>query len=351
MNIASKLHDYLQEILASKSLSSLIPDETTRVGLGNVSRLGGGMSNLVYSFSLVCLKNDEKRRLSLILRTSRSKSETKILKEFEILSALNRLNFPAPKVYKYETSSPHFGEPFLIMERVEGEEFGSCLERVGEEEALKLAEDFAKTVVQLHRIDWQRLELSRIGSPRTSVEYAEMQVALVKHLSGYLGIERELRSVIEWLRANARLSPSKRYTLVHGDLGPDNVMVDREGRIVFVDWEGTEVGDPAADVGYAYHFLKMTPVWPPSKRGKLAEHFVSSYLRNSGQPLPNLEFYKIVTALRLALFLRLFRSPVFAFKVLKAQVILLPIFYFLFIRPFAGYLSNFLERRLPSWPK
>jgi hypothetical protein len=46
-----------------------------------------------------------------------------------------------------------------------------------------------------------------------------------------------------------------RTGLCHGDLNPNNVMVDREGRAVIVDWSDAYVGPVIADVCWSSHVL------------------------------------------------------------------------------------------------
>ncbi len=56
-----------------------------------------------------------------------------------------------------------------------------------------------------------------------------------------------MRALIERTRAN-------RYTLVHGDFSPKNVLV-HAGRLVLLDYEVIHWGDPAFDVGFSLTHL------------------------------------------------------------------------------------------------
>jgi hypothetical protein len=67
-------------------------------------------------------------------------------------------------------------------------------------------------------------------------------------------------------------------------------------RLEVIDWEGVALGDPAFDVGYAYHMVKlMNNVKNPNSGERAAEHFVSEYTKNfQGDIHRRLEFYKVV---------------------------------------------------------
>ena len=45
--------------------------------------------------------------------------------------------------------------------------------------------------------------------------------------------------------------------LAHGDYHPGNVCVTKDSKMIVLDWDSIEIGDPAYDVGYAYHFVKF----------------------------------------------------------------------------------------------
>jgi thiamine kinase-like enzyme len=103
-----------------------------------------------------------------------------------------------------------------------------------------------------------------------------------------------------------------RPSVLHGDFGPDHVLVTN-GRLVVVDWEGASVGDPAYDVGWTYHVLKLEGRTmidhamiesnePDRVKTHLGEHFVKCYENYTGEKLVNLDFYKDIAALKMALF-------------------------------------------------
>ena len=69
-----------------------------------------------------------------------------------------------------------------------------------------------------------------------------------------------------------------------------------------IDWESVQIGDPAFDVGYAYHILKLMYNHENLNSGEgVAERFVSEYSKIfKGDVYSRLEFYKLVGLLGVA---------------------------------------------------
>jgi aminoglycoside phosphotransferase (APT) family kinase protein len=88
---------------------------------------------------------------------------------------------------------------------------------------------------------------------------------------------------------------------------------------IVIDWEGASLGDPAYDVGWAYHvillegqamidhrFVKLKK--QQAFRIDLRERFLECY-ENSNGKVPNLRFYKNLAAIRLLTVLDLYLRP------------------------------------------
>lgn len=73
-------------------------------------------------------------------------------------------------------------------------------------------------------------------------------------------------------------------TVIHGDIRWDNLVTARtaggsscRSRLLLVDWESAECGDPSLDVGaffgeYLYAWLRSIPIVDPTDPGRLVEH-------------------------------------------------------------------------------
>ncbi|MFI5533168.1 phosphotransferase family protein [Kitasatospora sp. NPDC051853] len=81
----------------------------------------------------------------------------------------------------------------------------------------------------------------------------------------------------------AEVRPRSEYALVHGELGPDHVLVDRQGQPVLIDIEGLMFFDPE----WEHVFLRL----------RFAEHY--HHLRAEGLDPRRLAFYDLAMSLSL----------------------------------------------------
>jgi len=213
---------------------------------------------------------------------------------------------------------------------------------------------FAETLAELHKLRWENLNLSKFNPPRDEYEYAEKQSIILRFLIDYfqrnfhVKVNEDFTTPINWLQSNARLNPCERYSIIHGDYSLDNVIIADDEKVVVIDWESAEIGDPLADVGYAYHFVRLMlgPRKVNSEGVDLAEHFISYYEGAFGRSIDKsrLEFYKVSAALKLAVFLNVFIRSRLILKNLK-WILLYPLFYW-FLRGWRNYIKSFVRKNI-----
>jgi hypothetical protein len=100
--------------------------------------------------------------------------------------------------------------------------------------------------------------------------------------------------------------------------------VTKDSRLIVLDWDSIEIGDPAFDVGYAYHFVKFfSNPKNPNFAEKIAERFVSEYNRHfKGDISHRLEYYKIVGLLGTSIHCSSgLSTPVYAYKYHRRKVL------------------------------
>ena len=93
--------------------------------------------------------------------------------------------------------------------------------------------------------------------------------------------------------------------------------------MVVLDWDSIEIGDPAFDVGYAYHFVKFfIDPKDPNSTERIAERFVSEYMRNfHGDISRSLDFYKVVGILGTSIYYSSgLSNPIYAYKYHRRKV-------------------------------
>jgi aminoglycoside phosphotransferase (APT) family kinase protein len=192
----------------------------------------------------------------------------------------------------------------------------------------EIVDSFAATLARIHNLKVAKLGMTVLRTPEDKYAFARRWPIHFKH---YLNLEtkhdrklkKEFDFAIRWLTANVSNNYCPQYCLAHGDYHPGNVCVTRDSRMIVLDWDSVEIGDPAYDVGYAYHFVKFfsNPKNPDSAQ-RTADRFVSEYKRNfQGDIGQRLEFYKMVGILGTSIYYSSgLSSPKYAYKYHRRKV-------------------------------
>jgi aminoglycoside phosphotransferase (APT) family kinase protein len=159
--------------------------------------------------------------------------------EFEFMRAVGRLGFPVAAVRWLEPTGTVIGQPFFVMDFIEG---GVPAGREDRSLAPDLAVDFVHRLDELHRLAWDGV----LDGP-TPADATHLQIerwADVYRSTSPLPVPL-LEEGAAWLHAHA--PPLERVALVHGDPGPGNFVHDGHRVLAFTDWEFSHLGDPTED--------------------------------------------------------------------------------------------------------
>lgn len=293
-----------------------LPNGVTFVNVSDVRRLTG--SNEVYSFLLTYGDTGYEQRSNLILKTyvkalepvlkiyANNKSFSRLsytypplycgnpercAKEFQVLRGLERVGFPVPRAYLCECNSKVLGYPFIIMQKEELTKNGPVN-----------IDCFANNLVRLHSLDVTTLGIDALHAPEDMFAFARRSLLYFKILLNLSprhrkGLKKDFEFAIRWLESNVSTLSCPKYCLLHGDYRARiNTPLTKGSRMVVLDWEFAEIGDPACDVGYAYARLRA------DLGEKTADRFVQEYVRYfDGDLAERLLFYKLMGHLRLAI--------------------------------------------------
>jgi aminoglycoside phosphotransferase (APT) family kinase protein len=162
--------------------------------------------------------------------------------EFEFMGAVGRLGFPVARVRWLEPTGSVVGQPFFVMDFVDG---GVATEREDRTLAPELAVDFVRGLDALHHLDWTgQLD----GPPPDEAIHVQIERwADVYRASSPTAVPL-LDEGGAWLHHHA--PQLDRVSLVHGDPGPGNFVHDGRRVLAFTDWEFSHLGDPTEDWAY-----------------------------------------------------------------------------------------------------
>ena len=162
--------------------------------------------------------------------------------EFGFMRAAHELSCPVARVRWIEPTGAVIGQPFFVMDFLEGAATG----RDDRSMSAELASDFVTRLDRLHRTEWAS-HLALAGSVHDVTH-----TVIDRWLGVYRGSTELAVPLLEegarWL--HARAAAPARVGIVHGDPGPGNFVHDGARIVAFTDWEFTHLGDPMEDWSY-----------------------------------------------------------------------------------------------------
>ena len=275
-----------------------------RASIWRADLIEGGKSNLTYR--LTDGSHDWVLRrppLGHVLATAHD-----MAREYRVMSALAPTPVPVPGMVTLCEDSSVIGAPFYVMEYVDG----SILQRSKDTANLTghqrtaLACQLIDTLADLHDIDPGEIGLGDFGHPEG---FLQRQVdrwtkQLAKSRSRDIPGSDDLADTLA-----ARVPPSQRAGVVHGDYRLDNVLVGPDQQIrAVLDWEMATLGDPLCDLG----LLTVYAVPAPGVAGVISdgmgphngfpsiESLLQRYADRSGLDVSQLAWYTALGYYKLA---------------------------------------------------
>jgi aminoglycoside phosphotransferase (APT) family kinase protein len=219
----------------------------------------GGTSNVIFSL--------DRGAGQMVLRRPPAvpppKSETSLLREARVLTALNGTAVPHPTCHGSCADISVIGAPFYVMDLVPGWAAELHDGRIhhrppfdGPPGEYGIPYAMVDGLVALANVDHHAVGLSDFGRPEgyleRQVDRWDGQLKSYATLYGYAG--RDLPgydAVAAWLRAN--VPADFRAGIIHGDVGTPNALFadGPPARLTaLIDWELSTIGDPLIDLAW-----------------------------------------------------------------------------------------------------
>ena len=211
-------------------------------------------------------------------------------KEFTVMGKLRVAGFPVPEVHLVEADACVLGVPFMIMDWVKGHSMmddflGTPLEKLGPH-----IEVFARLFVELHRID-PALIFPESPDLEDTSGYLEMALERTARDLDESG-PPWLKPVLDWLDENRHGVSPGRFSVLHRDFHPGNVMVRPDGSHAVIDWGAASMGDPRADLMWTV--LLASAFWGRP----FGETLLKAYQRTSGEAVGDAGFFEVAAIYR-----------------------------------------------------
>jgi aminoglycoside phosphotransferase (APT) family kinase protein len=305
-------------------LAQHLPDAS---GPLTVRQFKGGQSNPTYLIQSL-------RRKIVLRRKPPGKllpSAHAIEREYRVLHALSRQQFPVAKPLLYCADESVIGTAFYVMDFVEGRVFWDPgMPDSQTQERAAVYDAMNATLARLHAFDPTSIGLADFGRGENYVARQVERWSKQYRASQTEAIE-EMDELIAWLPAH--LPPPAPVRLVHGDYRLDNLIIappppfpppqagegkgGSGGVLAVLDWELSTLGDPLAD--FAYHLMQWDMPLSQSGYGvgtlvglELAAlgipsraAYVDAYVARTGlDPRPHLPVYLAYNFFRLSAILQ-----------------------------------------------
>jgi len=262
--------------------------------------IAGGRSNLTYRVTDAAGLHWALRRppLGHVLPTAHD-----MAREHRVISALVPTPVPVPRTVGLCTDERVNGQPFYVMEFVEGH---ILRDAPAAEAALDMAgrrragESIADTLAALHAVDVDEVGLGDFAKRDGYIE-RQLRRWYDQFTKSRVGSDQASAVTAAHRELAARVPPQVGTAIVHGDYRLDNTVLADDGSVKAVlDWEICTLGDPLADLGLLMVYwtepgdevtalVGVTPTALPGfpTRAEMCERYAAA----SGRDLSNLGFY------------------------------------------------------------
>lgn len=196
--------------------------------------------------------------------------------EFPLLQAVFAAGVAAPEPLWAESDPAQLGTRFIVVRRARG---SVAISQDPGDEAIRrhFADRLAQGLARIHS-----LQLDDYPQYRDAVSKPMRQVVR-EQLAGWrqfwlrkrLEPSVKMEAAFAWLEANLPADPGFKATLVHGDYGFHNLIMDQGEVTAILDWEFSHFGDPAEDVNYCRQFIERYVPF---------DYFLARYLAHGGKP-------------------------------------------------------------------
>ena len=171
-------------------------------------------------------------------------------REFTVISALSKQDYPVAKPYALCTDDAVIGSMFYVMDKVEGRILWDLkLPGMEPSERRAIYDAQVDALAALHAFDPATIGLGDYGKPGN---YFERQVG--RWTKQYRASEIDPIPAMDRLIAflPSTLPPEGPTRIVHGDFRLDNLIMEADQPRVkaVLDWELSTLGDPMADFSY-----------------------------------------------------------------------------------------------------
>ncbi|MFW9848825.1 MAG: phosphotransferase family protein [Candidatus Thorarchaeota archaeon] len=281
--VSANIHDFLVQKFPEYSNLEVL----------NLENITSGWETEILSFDVELSRSGETKKRCWISRAYPGDSGVRRAQtEYNLLQSLYSMKFPVPEVILVETDSSWLGKPFIIMERIDGPTMENLLETAGEKRRIEIIQRLCELAVRIHSLDWSKIQMD--FDKYYSVTPDEM---FLRRLDDYQKWVSEsgvqyLLPLVEWMKQNHHTIIFEKYSLLHGDFHPMNILIDSNDEPFVIDWTAARIGDYRSDLAWSIMLAYVHseyPVWQLIQR---------EYEKASGHSIKNINYFLVEASIR-----------------------------------------------------
>ncbi len=227
---------------------------------------GMGMSSETYLLTVEWEEAGSSQSQGMVLRSAPQDFKVfpdyELTHQFKIMKALEQTDVPCAKMLWMEENASLIGSPFFLMGRLFGDVpqdypsyhgSGMFFDATPEQRA-KMWWASLEAMTKIHRLEWQKLNLSFLGVPKGGIDPVDRQIAYWDRYFEWMKDAPDeshptIEASMKWLKEN-RYEP-ERIALCWGDARMGNTLYDKDFNVIAVmDWEMAFLSDPEADLAW-----------------------------------------------------------------------------------------------------
>ncbi len=230
--------------------------------------------------------------------------------QYNMMTALADTRVPVPEMYWLEEDPALLGNPFYVMERIDGQvpsdsppyHSEGWLFDAAPEDRERLWNSGLDAMSEVHKLDWRKPEFAFLKVPPPGQTSIQAQIDYWENFMDW-GLDRSQYPLIntgfEWLVAHQ--PPEAEVGICWGDARISNQIFQNHEAIAVIDWEMVFVGNPVADLAWFITLDRVLTEGIGLERlngvpGKAAS--IARWERNVGRPAKDYGYYEIFAAWR-----------------------------------------------------
>jgi aminoglycoside phosphotransferase (APT) family kinase protein len=262
-----------------------------QVSIRNTTDLTSGWETELYRFILEYIEGNRSLSKCLVARLYPGRGAVeKAKREFGVMKRLGKAGYPVPAVHDVETDLKVLDMPFITMDWIEGHSMMDDFQETSIEEIRPHLEVFTNLFVDLHHVN-PTLVFPEFPSYEDTLNYLDLTLKRIRNSFEERG-PPWIEPVLEWLEEGKHEVSPGRFSVLHRDFHPGNIMVRPDGSHAVIDWGASSLGDPREDLMWTV--LLARAFWGRS----FGENVLEAYQRASGEEVMDLGFFEVIAIYR-----------------------------------------------------